>query len=67
VQIQKAGSVTAALTIEVGDGNTPTTPRRPVIDLGGITRLSGTKPTKPGFGCYTYLVLADRSQIEVSG
>ena len=67
VQIQKGSSVTAALTIEVGDGNTPTNPRRPAIDLGGITLLSGATPTKPGFGCYTYLVLADRSQVEVSG
>jgi len=67
VQIQKSGAAAAALTIEVGDGNTPTTPRRPAIDLGGVTLLSGTTPTKPGFGCYTYLVLADRSRIEVSG
>jgi eukaryotic-like serine/threonine-protein kinase len=67
VQIEKGSSVAAALTIEVGDGNTPTNPRRPAIDLGGVTLLSGATPTKPGFGCYTYLVLADRSQIEVSG
>src|SRR6185312_308204 len=46
VQIQKGSSVTAALTIEVGDGNTPTNPRRPAIDLGGITLLSGATPTK---------------------